>query len=642
LTYATIKKVVYITFGLVLYGLQADAQRRVPSHPKAAKAYQVAMTNLNLHAYPAAVQALQEVLRYDSTFVVGRQQLADIYLRMQDYTNASAQYKQVTIQAPSLTPSTWFGLGESLLYTGNYAEAKRAFTEYLQRATPTSKNRTLAKKHIIDCEFSIQELIRQHVDTFAIANMGENINSENDEYFPMLTIDRSAIIFTRQAKGDLEHIYFSKHHKNTWAPAALLPREINAANYSEGAHCISADGKYLFFTGCNYPQGKGSCDIYVSRREGEHWSSPFNLGAPINTTGWEAQPAISPDGNTLYFVSNRKGGYGGSDIWYSTVQQDGSWSAPKNMGTKVNTSYNESTPFIHADNETLYFASDGWPGFGNKDIFVSKIDSSGNRLAPVNLGYPINDFAEQRAFSVSSDGKTAYFSAKRQDSYGGLDIYTVPLTAAVGPHPVGFIRARIFNSQTGQPLAAEVAVIKLSNQQIIYHANADYDDGTFLAPLPLGNDYALQVNHPAYLFYTHYFNMSKTTDRYTYQLEIPLSPILIGNSSILNNLFFPINGFELLPESKADLIALENFMKNNPSVKIEIAGHTDNTGNKQDNQILSEKRAYAVYDFLIKSGIAPQRLTYKGYGQSKPIADNNTPEGKQKNRRTDFRIIAIN
>src|SRR5690606_16785029 len=249
---------------------------------------------------------------------------------------------------------------------------------------------------------------------------GPAINSPYDEYFPRLTADYRHIIFTRK-ENNRENFYESTQDSSgEWQTASLSQGDINSELYNEGAHCISPDGKYLFFTGCNRPDGLGSCDIYVSRREGNFWGAPFNIGAPINSGGWEAQPALAADGRTLYFVSNRGGGQGGYDIWKSTLEGDGQWGAPVNLGPAVNTRYDESSPYIHADNRTLYFASNGWPGFGEKDIFRSQLDSTGKwQKPPVNLGYPINDHHEQSALTVSMNGKQAFFSTRRDDGVGG-------------------------------------------------------------------------------------------------------------------------------------------------------------------------------------------------------------------------------
>jgi len=617
------------------------AQQMNPSSSRSKKLFESAAQYLTNRDFESAIKALKEVTFVDSLFVTARQQLADVYLRQKNFKEAARHYELVSKLAPDLTNITWFGLGESLLNLGAYTSSKIALETYLNKAGRSSDKRAIAEKYIQDCIFSIEALKR--TDNTPIMNMGEKINSVSDEYFPMLTADRTSIIFTRQAAGKLEYIFTSQHKEGNWSIAEPIIGKVNTDQYSEGAHCISPDGKYLFFTGCNRPEGKGSCDIYVSHLEDGKWGVPHNLGKPINTGAWEAQPAISPDGNTLYFVSNRKGGYGGNDIWCSTLTEDGGWSEPKNMGSAINTPYDESTPFVHADNETIYFASNGWPGFGNKDLFISMVDSAGNRKSPINLGAPINDHLEQRALTVSMDGSTAYFAADRADGFGGLDIYTCILHPSVRPKPVGFVKGKVYDKDTGEVIKATINLTRLSNQQLIFRSEADYIDGSFLIPLPLGHPYALHVQHPSYLFYSQHFTLEDSHSlQEIYPIDVALEGINTGNSVTLNNIFFPVNESRLLPASETDLEELVHFMQYNKQVKIEISGHTDNSGKEQDNQLLSEKRALAVYTYLLTKGIDKDRMEYKGYGQNNPIADNSTEQGKQQNRRTDFKIIATN
>ncbi|MEH6308336.1 OmpA family protein [Olivibacter sp. CPCC 100613] len=627
---------------LIFFGPKLYAQQFNPSTTKSKKLFEEAAIFLDRSDFANAASNLERLLREDSLFITARQQLADIYLRQKNYKRASLHYEVVSKLAPNLTPSTWFGLGESLLNLGSYTASKQAFIHYLQlTSSQTNQRKFIAQKYLADCDFSLraQKINRQ----LTIRTMGNEINSEDDEYFPMLTADQSSIIFTRQKKGGLEYIYVSQYQDSIWKQAYPIPGRVNTELYSEGAHCISPDGKYLFFTGCNKPDGKGSCDIYISHWEGDAWGSPHNLGSPINSGAWEAQPAISPDGNTLYFVSNRKGGFGGNDIWYSTLQQDGTWEIPKNMGNRVNTSFDESTPFIHADNETLYFASNGWPGFGNKDLFMSKLDSMGNRLPPINLGAPINDHLEQRALSVSLDGSRAYFSAERPEGKGGLDIYTFILDKELRPTSVTYIKGSVFDKTTGKTIKAEIKLTDLRNNKRTFHSEADYLDGSFLVPLPVGSEYALHVLHPEYLFYSQHFTLPDSlTTKDIYALKIGLERINSGHSAILNNIFFPVNGYELLPGSESDLVELIQLLQYNKHIRIEIAGHTDNSGSPQANQVLSEKRAFAVYTYLLNKGIERNRLEYKGYGQQHPIADNTTDTGKRQNRRTAFKIISTN
>ncbi|RQP19331.1 MAG: tetratricopeptide repeat protein [Parapedobacter sp.] len=622
--------------GLLFY-LSGQGQT-YSNNRKAQQAFEKAGNQLKNNQYDLAIASLESAISLDPGFAAAHQQLGDIYRRQEQYEQAVPHYSRVLQLDSSLTALTWFGLGESLLNTGRYSEALHALEKYAATPGSDSPGQRLTKKYIADCHFSLTAL--KHPQPFQPYNPGSSLNSPYDEYFPRLTADYQTIIFTRK-EHNRENFYEStRDSSGAWRSASLLQGDINSELYNEGAHCISPDGKYLFFTGCNRPDGLGSCDIYVSRREDNRWGTPHNLGAPVNSGGWEAQPALAADGRTLYFVSNRRGGQGGYDIWKSVLQSNGQWGQPQNLGPAINTPYDESSPYIHADNRTLYFASNGWPGFGNKDIFKSQMDSAGNWQSPVNLGYPINDHHEQSALSVSMNGRQAFFSTRRSDALGGLDIYSFDLPQEVMPHPVAYLKGIIVDAENEAPIQADVAVTDIQADQVVYHEQADYEDGTFLAPLPFGKTYALHIKQPGYLFFSENYPLDDSTKiNDAYEIRIALSRIKVGSTGTLNNIFFDVNRYELLPKSKSDLDNLIEFLNLNKTVRVEIGGHTDNTGSETHNQTLSENRAKAVRDYLIHAGIATARLTYKGYGQSQPIASNDTDEGRQLNRRTDFKII---
>lgn len=628
------------TIGLILFTLLFGFGQSLPANRRAQRAFETASGQLSLGRYEEAMTSLELAIALDPGFAAAHQQLGDIFRRRGAYEKAVTHYMQVIQLDSTLTPLTWFGMGESLLHTGKYADALTALRRYQQSSGVDEAGKRRTAKYIADCEFSLAAL--QRPQPFSPHNAGPAINTIHDEYFPRLTADHGTIIFTRKA-DDRENFYAStKDSSGRWQPAELLQGDVNSALYNEGAHSISPDGKYLFFTGCNRPDGLGSCDIYVARREGDRWGTPHNLGAPVNTRGWEAQPALSADGRTLYFVSNRPGGQGGYDIWYSVLAEDGSWSSPRNLGPVINTPYEEGSPYIHADNQTLYFVSDGWPGFGNKDIFRSELDSAGRWQRPVNLGYPINDHHEQRALSVSMNGREAFFSTKRADTSGGLDIYSFELPPNVRPHPVAYLTGAIVDAESGRPIPAEVRLTDITTDREVYQEQADYEDGNFLAPLPFGRTYALHIRQPGYLFFSAHYPLNDSAYvNERYEVRVALSPIKKGKTGTLSNIFFDTDRYELLPKSRTELNNLIGFLNDNENVRIEVAGHTDNTGSEAHNQTLSENRARAVYNYLVQAGIPSSRLQYRGYGASRPVAGNETEAGRQQNRRTDFTVIAI-
>ena len=619
----------------------AYGQKQLTSPNKLAqKSYNQANQYISYKLYDKAITELKQAVVLDDRFLAAYQQLGDIYRKLEDYSNAIIYYKKVLAIDPDFHPLTFFGIAESELNTGNYATALQHFKKYASYPSLSIANKIKTAKYMTDCEFSL-EAIKSPV-SFKPLNIGAGINTKEDEYLPVITADEETIIFTRQTNRN-EDFYKSVKKEDKWSTAEYLSKDINTFNYNEGAQCISPDGTYLFFTGCNRPDGLGRCDIYISKREGKGWSKPFNIGGPVNTAGWESQPSISADGRTLYFVSTRKGGFGGYDIWKSDLNADGSWSAPLNLGSTINTGYDEQSPFIHPDDESLYFSSNGWPGLGNKDLFISRKDNSAENPAgwqkPQNLGYPINTFGEESGLSISSNGKLAFFASNQVSGFGGLDIYSFELPDRVKPNAVTYVKGVVFDKKDKKLLDAKIQIINLANGIAVFDDVTDPETGEFLATLMAGKSFGLNVSKEGYLFYSQNFTPDPKLVNKPFRIEVPLQKIEIGGMVILNNIFFQTNRFDLLPESKTELQQLIHFLNENPDVSIEIGGHTDNVGDDRSNFLLSENRAKTVYNYLIFNKISPSNLSFKGFGESRPIADNLTQESRKNNRRTEFKII---
>ncbi len=627
----------YIILLLMCAMLNPASGQKPSANSKAQQQYTAANRLIQKGEQRNAIPLLLEAIRYDKTFASAYQTLGDVYRKSGRYEDARQAYQQVLLHDPNLTPLTYFGIGESSLFTGHYPEALSYLTQYKDQSRLSEKSILLVNKYIADCQFSITY---RPDHQFVLHKLSAAINSVDDEYFPKLTADNKTIIFTRKTNNQ-ENFFESSYIDSAWTEATKLVGYINSEAFNEGAHCISPDGKYLFFTGCNWPNGLGSCDIYVSKKENGIWSEPSNLGHPINTKGWESQPAISADGKTLYFVSNRAGGVGGYDIWKSTLNADNKWTTAINLGTQINTTFDESAPYIHADNKSLYFASNGWPGFGRKDIFISESDSVGAWSTPQNLGSPINNCYEQNALHVSMNGKMGFLSTELGED-AQLDLYSFQMPVGTRPQPVAFIKGLVLNANTKQPLSATISVTNTLTNKVVFEDVSDIQDGSFLATLPIGHHYAVHIQEKGYLFESKQYALDKL--QYTneeFEAHILLKPIETGKNATLNNIFFEVNKHELLPSSTSELNTLVKFLTDNPNVRIEISGHTDNTGNSQLNQALSTSRALAVVNYLIKNGVTSTRLISKGYGSSKPIADNQSEEGKAMNRRTEFQIIGI-
>jgi outer membrane protein OmpA-like peptidoglycan-associated protein len=631
-----LKKISIAAF-LVFVILGVSAQ--TSSVKKAMADFDKAQVYLNNNNYESAIASLKDAATADPNFQVAIVQLAELNRRIKSFDEAKQYYNKALALGAGSDARIYYGLAESHLNTGDYHNALKNITLFIDKYTGSDKDfLAKAKKYKKDCEFSILAL--KTPQKYEPVNLGPQINSEHRDYFPAITADNETLIFSRNIAGN-EDFFISKKRNKEWSSPVSLSSNINTSQFNEGAQSISPDGQYLFFTGCNRPNGLGRCDLYVSHKEGNNWGQPFNLGAPVNSIYWESQPAISPDGNTLYFVSNRPGGIGGYDIWKTLLNEEGEWSAPVNLGPEINTPYDENTPFLHADGKTLYFSSDGWPGMGNKDIFMSRLDSTGHWSNPLNMGYPINSFSEESGLIVSPDGTEAFFSSNLKDGYGDMDIYQFKLPDDKKPMAITYVKGIVRDKETRKFLEARVQVVNLGNKKTAYNDYTSKENGEFLAVMPIGADYAFNVSADGYLFYSENYQLTAANGNKPFLLEIDLDRLKVGTDMILKNIFFNTNEYTLLPSSVTELATLKDLLKNNLNIHIEVQGHTDNIGNDLQNEKLSVNRAKAVYDHLIESKIDPERLTYKGYGESKPIAGNETEEKRKRNRRTSFLITKI-
>ncbi len=603
---------------------------------EAIKYFALANQSLDDHLYDDAVQHLLKATQEDAKFVEAHVQLADIYRQEWKYKEAVEHYRRVVNINPDFNKLIYLRLGDCEIHIAAYEEAKQHLEKYLTYQDPSAKNIFMAQKLLKDCIFSINAI--QYPVLFKPINIGAAINTPDEEYFPAITADENTLIFTRKIDNN-EDFYKSIKVDGKWQTATPLSDMINTKEYNEGALSLSQDGKILFFTGCNRPDGLGRCDIYIAQKKGDDWDKPFDISPPINTPGWESQPSISADGRTLYFVSNRKGGYGGYDIWKSTLSEKG-WSEPENLGPNINTSFDEQSPFIHPDDSTLYFCSNGWPGLGGKDLFVSRLGKDGKWQKPENLGYPINSSGDENGLTLTANGDYAFFSSNNLNGLGGFDIYTFELPVNLRPHRVTYVKGIVNDAKTKEPLESMVEIIDLEKNKAVYQDYSSRDKGDFLATLTVGKNYGLNISKSGYLFYSANFSLIGQSDKKAFDITALLDPIEVGNKVILKNIFFDTNKFNIKDESKSELEKLMEFLNLNPTVHIEVSGHTDNVGSEQANQLLSENRAKAVYQYLIANGIKADRLVYKGYGETQPIATNTTDDDRSKNRRTEFKITA--
>lgn len=589
----------------------------------------------------SALGLLLQSVAVDPKFVDAYLAMGNIYGKLKNYRTAIGHYEKAFTLDSVYTLQDKLPYSVNLAGIGEFEKALAAVNELLEKKKPTNpltlENLGKRKRAY---EFAV-EYARNNPEknyVFAPRNMGDSINSAESEYFPCLTVDGKEFAFTRKLNNTNEDFFYSlKIKDSTWSRSKAMEGNVNTEQ-NEGAQNISQDGQWLVFTGCYRPDGMGGCDLYISYKTEKGWSEAINLGRGINTDQWDAQPCLSPDKRELYFVSRRFGGFGGSDIYVCRIQPNGKWGEPENLGAGVNTPGDEQCPFIHADNQTLYFTSSFWPGYGDEDLFYVRRQPNNYWTRPVNLGYPINTIDREGTLFIAADGKTAYYASDRADSKGGLDIYSFELRESVRPFKTLWVKGKVFDKKTKAGINGTVELIDLATRQPMTRVETN-DSGDYMITLPVGKDYAFNVNRKGYLFYSDNISLRSISPDTVYEKNIGLQPIELNASVVLKNIFFDFNKAELKAESMAELDILVQLMLENPSVKIEIGGHTDNVGKPAENLALSMNRAKAVVQYLISKKIPVQRLTAKGYGETRPMGDNKTEAGRAQNRRTEMKVI---
>jgi outer membrane protein OmpA-like peptidoglycan-associated protein/tetratricopeptide (TPR) repeat protein len=606
---------------------------------KAKKNYELAMQKVDEGDYSSALNFLDLALRFEGQYLEALLSKAGILSELKRYAAAVEFYEKAFAVDFEQSKNYLFVYSIALGGLGEFQKALNAVDRFLTMSDLNAASVQAARYRKKSYEFAItlEQLYPNRAQTI-IKNAGDSINTAVSEYYPTLTIDGKQLIITRRTRGSVDEDFFTSVWEDTsWKKTSPLAGKINTY-YKEGGQQITPDGNWMVFSAKDYPEGLGSFDIYLSYQTEQGWSERVHAGNVINSEFWESAPCLSPDKKQLYFASDRPGGYGGSDLYVSTRLANGKWSIPQNLGPGVNTAGDESCPFMHADNETLYFNSNGHLGYGGTDLFLSKKTIQGFST-PQNLGFPINTIDDEGSLFVTSDAVTGFFASDRGDSRGGLDIYTIQLYQGVKPNASSWLEGIVYDSISRKGLSAVVEVIDLESKMLISEVQAD-EDGRYLSILPAGKNYAFNVSKKEYLFYSGRFLMKEIHQQQNFKYNIPLQPLKKGTSIVLKNIQFETGKYELLPESYIELDKLVVMLSENPKIKVQIVGHTDNVGKENDNQLLSSQRAKVVVDFLSSKKIAFDRLTSKGMGAQDPIADNQTEQGRALNRRTEMLVIS--
>ena len=637
-------KLLSLFVSFFMFSVVLHAQNTTAIQKKTVSLYNEALSLSQRGNSLKASQLLHEILKADSTYYMAHFALADLSHEAGKPEEEVTHLTKGLALSGDVYPAGFKFLAELLYKKAEYVEALRRMEHFalLKRSLNPEERLLLAS-----CRFSVEAV--KHPVAFQPTDPGDSINTSAEEYWPSFNAEANELVFTRLETRDKyglkiykpqEDFYLSKHDSSGWRKAVPLGYPVNT-DENEGAQTLSADGRLLIFTGCGRADVIGSCDLYISMNKNGKWTIPLNMGEPVNSGAWESQPSLSADGETLLFVSSRKGGMGKMDIWKAEkigVSPDGipQFGNVSNV-SELNTSGNDISPFLHADGKTLFFASDGRPGLGGTDLFLTRM-VNGKYSAPVNLGYPINTNRNEEGLVVEISGEKAWFTSDRYPARG-RDILFFTLPDSLRPDPVSYLKGEIADAKTGRKLNAEVVLSNLLTNKIVCRITDAENDGTFLVCLPSGQNYGLSISRKGYLFSSENIPLLNgfTKDR-PRELNIRLQPIVSGASTTLKNIFFETNSWVLQAASQSQLDEMAQFMKMNPSVSMEVVGHTDKVGTEAYNLALSQKRAEAVVSELKKRNIEPFRLTGKGVGFSVPVGDNSTGEGRSANRRTEFLV----
>jgi len=652
-----LKRLLMVCFLIILVpGLRAQIASdscKIKLEKKTEKTYQEGIDYLKRGNYNLAGQQMRKVISeepgcVDAYFVLG---LVNFKKADNNFREAEKNLRKVIELCPSYDVYAYYYLGEIYYGEENYALALKNLDEFLKDVDKIKKDEDYNRAVSLQKYSKFYLEMTGHPVPFT-PQVVEGISTPQNEYLPILSPDNQMALFTREIKIEPgknslfretkmkeRFLYSMRNPDGKFEAGEEMPEPFNV-NDNEGGATLTADNNTLYYTVCKFDNVKKylNCDIYYSENVNGEWSPIKSVSNKINLPGsWESQPTISADGRTLYFVSDRSGGFGGYDIYRSINSESGEWGTPINLGPLINSTGNEKSPFFHPDEKTLYFSSDGWMGLGGYDIFYSKLDEHGLWTKPKNIGYPINSPDDEVGFFVSTDGMQGFFASNKFNGKGGWDLYSFELYDAARPEKVLLIRGNVKSEYSAEPVKAHIELKNLDTKKI---SNIPMDSvtGNYVAVAPFNSDYIMTVKKEGHVYESRYIAKVDSMFKLPARIDIEMKPIELNKSYRINDIYFPFNSFDLTIESKAVLDQLIEFLNESQNISIQIQGHTDNIGNDASNLKLSESRAQSVYNYLIEKGIAEKRLTYKGFGKSMPVAENDSEEGRARNRRTVFVI----
>lgn len=615
--------------------------------------------------YLEANRLLKEVIEEDAEFAPAYYYLGcvNVFKKDNNLTAAEKYFKKAIEFCPDGMHDAYFQLGKIYFGLDKYDQAEFNLKKFLDKPEEISDDSIqLEAKGMYDWAKTAMDLLSKPVSFNPKVVPG--ISSRFDEYLVIISPDNEKAFYTRRIEEKnisswasemefKEKFYVSNRKPQPGKPLSEIPFDAGQAmqdpfnmKLNEGGATVTIDNKELIYTICNMPERTSqdqyiNCDLYYTKFEFGGWSDIIPIDAVNTSDNWESQPSISSDGKTLYFISDRPGGIGGYDIYTSTRDEYGTWSAPKNMGKTINSKGNEKSPFIHTDSQTLYFSSEGRPGMGGYDIYYARMDDNGVWQKPMNIGYPINSKYDDVGFFVSTDGKYGYFGSNNMsEGLGGWDFYSFELYEEARPEKVLFVKGTVKNEQDDRPVEAKIEIKNLTTKEI-KEIPIDQETGEYVAAIKFESDFMLTVKKPDFVYESTYISKEDSVFSEPTNVNVDLEPVELGKAYRMKDIYYKSNSADLTPESKKVLDEFTEFLNENPNIKVKIQGHTDNIGSDAFNLTLSENRAHSVYNYLVSMGLSASRLSYKGFGETKPVDTNDSEVGRAMNRRTEFLVTGM-
>jgi len=639
-------KISYLLIFVLLSSTTVFAQQ-----PNANGLYREAIKALNVGNSKGAIEKFQAAIKVNTKYEDAWYYLGMTYMREEMFKEAIFSFRSLEKLNADYKPTFYYEIIKAYIETDQLSNAgffAKKYMSKLSNSPKSMKTRHLVKNRLVYASESV--IVRKLPNSTSDPVLVNEVNSISGDYMPQVNPTGTRLYFTSVRKGGFdfqnanskandfgEDIYFSDLKNDVWSAPKLLPEPLNSMGNDFGS-AFTGDGQVMVYVKCSETKGVGSCDLYITELSGTTWSEPVNLGNVVNSKEWESQPTISSDGNRIIFASTRDGGYGAADLYMSEKNHLGDWGIPQNLGSTINTPLSDGSPYIAPDGKTLYYSTSGHPGFGGTDIFYSVFENA-KWSKPENLGAPINSDGDDTNFSISASG-FGYMASSRLD-VNNFDLYRVELPDHLKPKPTAIIQGIVKDGESEEPLQALVLVEDIDTGELLAVNKSNSESGEYLVVLPAGRNYSVSASSEGYFFYSQSFELPKDTTYQEIVKDLALEPIKKGVKVVLNNIFFETGRAELKPISYVELSKAVKLLEENPSMIIEIGGHTDSQGSDAANLALSTKRAQAVVDYMVLAGLDNSRLQAKGYGESQPIEDNATKEGRAANRRTEFEIVGF-